>query len=119
MPTKTFTSYEFKEFVESNEVHHILLAYHPAYNRLAERAIQTVKYAFLQQMLHDAKYYQSHSLQRRKDSLLFVYCNTPHTITGLLTSEEIKKFKLCTHFSLLKPHLADHLFTEENLELSL
>ena len=41
-----FTSAEFQEFVSRNAIHHVLTSsYHPASNRLAERAIQTFKSA--------------------------------------------------------------------------
>ena len=39
-----FTSSEFQQFMPTNGIQHIRTApYHPASNRLAERALQTVK----------------------------------------------------------------------------
>lgn len=110
-----FKSAEFKEFMESNGVHHILTPpYHPASNGLAERAVQTVKDTFLKQMLHDAKYNTKRSLQHRIDSFLFSYRNTPHSMTGLIPSEVMFKFKPKTHLSLLKPHLANQMEVKQD-----
>lgn len=112
-----FKSVEFKEFLESNGVHHILTPpYHPASNGLAERAVQTVKDTFLKQMLHDAKYNTKRSLQHRIDSFLFSYRNTPHSMTGLVPSEIMFKFSPKTHLSLLKPHLTSQMeIKQENI----
>lgn len=109
-----FTSQEFKEFLESNGVHHTLSPpYHPASNGLAERAVQTVKNAFLKQMLHDNKQNHTRTLQHRIDSFLFAYRNTPHTMTGMSPAEAMFKFKPRTHLSLLKPHLADQMVNKQ------
>ncbi|XP_054278977.1 uncharacterized protein K02A2.6-like [Macrosteles quadrilineatus] len=109
-----FTSQEFNDFLSSNGIHHVLSPpYHPASNGLAERAVQTVKHALHRQLLHDAKYNQSRSLQHRIDSFLFSYRNTPHTITNLTPSEAVFKFKPRTQLSLLKPHLADQMLNKQ------
>lgn len=105
-----FKSQEFKEFLESNEIHHILTpSYHPASNGLAERAIQTVKNTFQKQMLHNSKHNTKRTLQHRIYSFLFSYRNTPHSITGLTPAETLFKFKPKKHLSLLKPHLANQM----------
>ncbi|XP_054287546.1 uncharacterized protein K02A2.6-like [Macrosteles quadrilineatus] len=109
-----FTSQEFNEFLSSNGIHHVLSPpYHPASNGLTERAVQTVKHALHRQLLHDAKYNQSRSLQHRIDSFLFSYRNTPHTITNVTPSEAVFKFKPRTQLSLLKPHLADQMLNKQ------
>ncbi|XP_054267315.1 uncharacterized protein K02A2.6-like [Macrosteles quadrilineatus] len=105
-----FTSAEFKEFLRSNGVHHVFSPpYHPPSNGLAERAVQTVKDAFLKQMLHDSAHKTNRTLQHRIDSFLFSYRNTPHSTTGVTPSEAFFKFKPRTHLSLLKPHLANDM----------
>lgn len=109
-----FTSHEFKEFLKSNGVHHTFSPpFHPPSNGLAERAVQTVKEAFLKQMLHDSTYKVNRSLQHRIDSFLFSYRNTPHSTTGIAPSEEFLKFKPRTHLSLLKPYLANEINSKQ------
>ncbi|XP_054289847.1 uncharacterized protein K02A2.6-like [Macrosteles quadrilineatus] len=104
-----FRSEEFYSFLKHNGVHHIFTPpYHPASNGLAERAVQTVKDAFRKQMLHDAKHNCSRSTQHRIDSFLFVYRNTPHSITGMTPSEAI------THLNPLKPHLASEIEVKQD-----
>lgn len=88
-----FTLQEFTEFVESNGFHDVLSPpHHPPSNGLAERAVQTVKNAFLKQILHETKNNLLRSLQHRIDSFLFAYRNTPHIMTGLSPSGTMFKF---------------------------
>lgn len=101
-----FTSQEFKEFLEANGVHHIA-PYHPASNGLVECSVQTVKNAFLRQLLHGGKFHQTRSLQHRIDSFLFAYRNTRHSMTGISPADAMFKHKPRTHLSLLKLHLAN------------
>lgn len=69
-----FKSVEFRDFLKSNGVHYVLTPpFHPTSNGLAERAVQTIKDAFLRQLLQDSKTKVNRSLQHCIDSLLFVY----------------------------------------------
>ncbi|XP_054284286.1 uncharacterized protein K02A2.6-like [Macrosteles quadrilineatus] len=102
-----FTSSEFKEFLTTNGIHHVLTPpYHPASNGLAERMVQTVKETFLKQLLHDQKNQPNRSIQHKIDNFLFTYRNTPHSITGCTPSEMFLKMKPRTPLSLLKPNLS-------------
>ncbi|XP_054283403.1 uncharacterized protein K02A2.6-like [Macrosteles quadrilineatus] len=110
-----FRSEEFDSLLKTIGVHRIFTPpYHPAFNGLAERAVQTVKDAFRKQMLHDAKHNCSRSIQHCIDSFLFVYQNTPHSITGMTPSEAIFKYKPKTHLNLLKPHLASEMEVKQD-----
>lgn len=105
-----FTSSEFNEFLKANGVNHVLTPpYHPASNGLAERMVQTVKESFLKQLLHDQKNSPNRTIQHKIDSFLFVYRNTPHSITGCSPSEILFKKKPRTPLTLLKPHLVGEM----------
>ncbi|XP_039396848.1 uncharacterized protein K02A2.6-like, partial [Mauremys reevesii] len=70
-----FVSQEFQNFMKANGIHHITSApYHPSTNGLAERFVQTMKNA-----LKSAK--GQHSIQKRLDTFLLSYRNTPHATT--------------------------------------
>lgn len=100
-----FTSGEFKQFLRSNGIKQTLvLAYHPASNGAAERAVQTVKAALLKQVLGEGS--QQLTLQRRLANFLLMYRSTPHAVTGVSPAELFLKRQLRTRFSLLKPSLA-------------
>ena len=76
----SFTSAEFQEFMKRNGIRHITSApYHPASNRLAERAVQTFKTTLKKTMPTDV----ATSLVR----FLFQYRITPHSTTGISPAE--------------------------------
>lgn len=105
-----FTSQEFKDFLKSNGVLHVLSPpYHPASNGLAERMVQTMKEGFRKQLLEDSNRQTSRTLQHRIDNFLFAYRNTPHSLTGLTPAEMFLKVKPRTPLSFLKPHLTTEM----------
>ncbi|KAG6929127.1 hypothetical protein G0U57_006262, partial [Chelydra serpentina] len=70
-----FIAQEFRNFIKANGIHHITSApYHPSTNGLAERCVQTMK-----QALKSAR--GQHSIQKRLDTFLLSYRNTPHATT--------------------------------------
>ncbi|CAM5155646.1 unnamed protein product [Natator depressus] len=70
-----FVSQEFQNFMKANGTHHITSApYHPSTNGLAERFVQTMK-----QALKLAR--GQLSIQKRLDTFLLSYRNTPHAMT--------------------------------------
>ena len=76
----TFTSYEFQEFMQKNEIVHVKSApYHLSSNGLAERAVQTLKRRIAQT--------SGTTLQERVSKFLFKYRLTPHSVTGVAPSE--------------------------------
>lgn len=76
----TFTSLEFREFMQRNGIVHIKSApYHPSSNGLAERAVQTFKRGIAR--------ISGNTLQERVSKFLFNYRITPHTVTGAAPSE--------------------------------
>ena len=75
----TFTSAEFKEFLQRNGVKHTTSApYHPASNGLAERAVQILKNGLKK---------SKGPLQTCINRLLFNYRITPQTTTGISPAE--------------------------------
>jgi len=94
----TFTSQEFGKFLKGNGIHHIRIApYHPASNRLAERAVQTLKTGLKKQPLA--------SLDTKLSRWLFDYRTTPHSTTGIAPVELLMGRRLQTRLSLLFPNL--------------
>lgn len=93
-----FTSEEFKVFLASNDIDHILCPpYHPASNGQAEKYVQTFKqmYNKLGKMATNEKVCK----------ILCVYRNTPHSVTGVSPSELFLKRAPRTLLSLVKPDM--------------
>ena len=60
-----------------NRIRHIISApYHPSINRLAERAVQTLK--------QDLKQINSNSVEEKLSRFLLKYQITPHNTIGIL-----------------------------------
>ena len=96
-----FSSQEFREFCESNNVIHVRTTpYHPKSNGLAERAVRTFKerYKAARANKTDADL----ALQR----FLISYRNTPQKSTGRAPAEILLGRKLRTKLDLLKPDTA-------------
>ena len=75
-----FTSEEFEDFLKQNEIRDIRTApYHPASNRLAERAVQTFK--------DGMKKMSGGSAETRASRFLTRYRITPQTLTGVSPAE--------------------------------
>ena len=95
----TFTSCEFKKFVQTNGIRHVLVSpYHPASNGLAERAVQTFKESM-------KKLSSSLSLQHRLSIFLHTQHVTPHSTTGVPPAELLMKRNLKTRLDLTRPTL--------------
>jgi ribosomal protein L21E len=96
----TFTSGEFREFMQGNGILHVTSApYHPATNGLAERGVQTLK--------QGVKKTQGGSLQERLSKFLFKYRLTPHSTTGVAPSEMLMGRKLRSRLDLLFPDMSE------------
>uniref|UniRef100_A0A8C3HCL2 Gypsy retrotransposon integrase-like protein 1 n=1 Tax=Chrysemys picta bellii TaxID=8478 RepID=A0A8C3HCL2_CHRPI len=92
-----FVSQEFQKFMKANGIHHITSApYHPSTNGLAERSVQTMK-----QALKSAR--GQLSIQKRLDTFLLSYRNTPHATTKASPAYLMMGRQLSTCFDLLKP----------------
>ena len=75
-----FVAREFEDFCKANGIQHVRVApYHPASNGLAERAVCTFKEGLKKQT--------TGSLSDHITRLLFEYCRTRHTITGISPAE--------------------------------
>lgn len=97
-----FTSAEFKDFVRYNGIRHTTSApYHPATNRLAERAVQTFK-SFLKKSPNG-------TLEDRFSKFLFHYRITPHSTTGTAPAELLLGRQPRSRFDLIRPNLAQHV----------
>ena len=91
-----FTSKEFATFLEQNGVHHVTIPqYHPATNGLAGRFVQTFKDAMKCSKATEKTEYQLQTF--------LIYCNRPHSTTGISPAELIYGRPLRTRMDLLKP----------------
>ncbi|RXN35131.1 putative protein K02A2.6-like protein [Labeo rohita] len=92
-----FVSQEFANFLKANHVKHIRSApYHPAMNGQAERIVQSLK-----QALKASK--GSSTLQKRLETFLLTYRNTPHPTTKESPSLLFLGRQLRTRLDALKP----------------
>ncbi|XP_054272756.1 uncharacterized protein K02A2.6-like [Macrosteles quadrilineatus] len=99
-----FTSAEFREFLSRNGIKFTLSPpYHPASNGAAERCVQEVKKNLQRQVIESQLV--GVTLQHKLDNFLFVYRNTPSTVTGLSPAELFLQWKPRTKLTLLKPNL--------------
>ena len=93
-----FTSAEFQKFADENGIAHQKVApYHPAFNGLAERAIQTFKEGIKK---------LSGLPETRSSWFLFAYCTTPQASTGVSPAFLMFGRTLCTRLDLLFPNTA-------------
>ena len=90
----SFTSEEFRQFMQNNGVHHIMTSpYHPSSNGLAERAVQT--------FTSGMKKLSEGTLESWVTRFLFHYCTTPHVTTGQSRAELMLGRQLRTRLGLL------------------
>lgn len=93
-----FVSSEFKVFLQGNGVKHTMSApYHLVSNGLAERVVQTVKQGL--------KKVKDGTMSSRLAKVLFTYCITPQSITGLASAELMLGRRPHTCLDLLKPNM--------------
>ena len=78
-----FESAEYEEFLRQNGIQRILVSpYHPSSNGLAERFVQTFKYAMESSADDPAS-----SIQRRVQNVLLSYRSTPQATTGSFSAK--------------------------------
>ena len=103
-----FTSTEFAEFLKGNQIKHIMSApYHLAFNGLAERFVQTMKWTLKASMK------QGKSINHRLAEFLFEYRATPHGTTNVSPSELFLKRNLRKRFNLMIPNTKGHLTAKQ------
>ena len=92
-----FTSSEFQEFAQCNNIRHVRIApYHPSSNGLAERAVQTFKLGIKKQL--------TGTLQTKLSRFLFHYRLTPNTTTGVAPAELLLTRRPRSHLDSVVPH---------------
>ncbi|KAK3089020.1 hypothetical protein FSP39_000173 [Pinctada imbricata] len=105
----SFTSREFKQFLQRNGIKQINSApYHPASNGLAEKAVQTFKQAM--------KKIKSGTIQEKINNFLFRYRITPHTTTGASPAELLMKRKLKSKLDLVFPNMEEKVVNKQNIQ---
>ena len=104
-----FSSSEYEEFLHQNGIQQILVSpYHPSSNGLAERFVQTFKYALDASASDPAS-----SLQERIQNFLRCYRSTPHATTGISASKLFLQRELRTRHSLTKQDLTSQVATQQ------
>ena len=102
-----FTSSEFAEFTERNQIRHVKIApYHPSSNGLAERAVQTCKMGMKKQL--------TGTVQTKLPRFLFHYRLTPHTTTGVAPAELLLKRRPRSHLDCIVPSLKDRVLQQQH-----
>ena len=109
----TFTS---EEFMKQNRIKHTFSApYHPSFNGLAERAVQTSK-----QVLHQMQE-EKGSITEKLPKFLFKYRISPHSTTGVPPAELLMgrklRYKLDLH-TTAKPNEQSATITNDTEETS-
>ena len=97
-----FTSSEFQEFAQRNNIRHVHIApYHPSSNGLAERAVQTFKLGIRKQL--------AGTLQTKLSCFLFHYRLTPNTTTGVAPAELLLTRRPRSHLDFVVPQLKNRV----------
>ena len=104
-----FQSAEYEEFLQQNGIQRILVSpYHPSSNGLAERFVQTFKYA-----LESSASDPSCSLQQRIYNFLLSYRSTPHATIGSSPAKLFLQRELRTWLSLVKSDVTSHVIRQQ------
>ena len=105
-----FRSAEHEEFLRQNGIQRILVSpYYPSSNRLAERFVQTFKYA-MESSADDP----SSSIQRRIQNFLISYRSTPHATTGSSPAKLFLQRELRTRLSLVTPDIGSCVASQKD-----
>lgn len=97
-----FTSEEFRMFLRSNGIRHVLTApYHPSTNGIAERFVQSLKQGL--------KKSDVHPFHLRLQNFLLTYRNTPHATTGESPAILLMGRRLRSRLDLVKPSLTSEV----------
>ena len=105
-----FESAEYEEFLRQNGIQRILVSpYHPSSNGLAERFVQTFKYAMESSADDPAS-----SIQRRIQNFLLSYRSTPQATTGSFSAKLFLQRELRTWLSLVTPYIASHVASQQD-----
>ena len=99
-----FFAHEFKDFLRSNKIKHMLNApYHPAFNSKAERAVKTFK-----RSMKTAK--GDPGTQNEKILPFLLSCRTtPYSTTGCIPAELLINRRLHRRLDLLRPDLREKI----------
>ena len=95
----SFTSEEFKVFMEKNGIKHVTSApYHPSSNRLVKRVVQTVKRGLCQ--------VEEFTIEKKSSMFLSKYRITPHSTTGISPSKLLMGICLKCRLDNLFPNIS-------------
>ena len=105
-----FQSAEYEEFLRQNGIQRILVSpYHPSSNGLAERFLQTFKYAMESSADDPAS-----SIQRRIQNFLLSYRSTPHATTGSSPAKLFLQRELRTRLSLVTSDIGSRVASQQD-----
>ena len=105
-----FQSAEYEEFLRQNGIQRILVSpYHPSSNGLAERFVQTFKYAMESSADDPAS-----SIQRRIQNFLLSYRSKPHATTSSSPGKLFLQRELRTRLSLVTPDIGSRVASQQD-----
>ena len=100
------STFSLKQFVNSNGIKHVTSApYHPSFNGLAERAVQTMK--------RGLKNTAGATIQEKPSKFLFTYRLTPHSTTRVSPAELLMGHRLRSRLDLLFPDIRDRVQSQQ------
>lgn len=106
-----FMSEEFDTFLVNNGIKHITSApYHPATNRLEERAVQIVKKGLKKET--------AGTTETRLAKILMAYWTTPQSTTGVTPAELLQGRRSRTRLDILKPNLCQRVERQQSHQKS-
>ncbi|XP_054707489.1 uncharacterized protein K02A2.6-like [Uloborus diversus] len=106
---RSFTSYEFRQFLKMNGIKHSPSApYHPATNGQAEKLVQGFKASLKSSQSEPG------DINVKLQRYLMQYRITPHSLTGETPSFLFLKRCIRTRLDILKPNVREHVMQKQS-----
>lgn len=105
-----FSSLDFKVFMESCDINHILVSpYKPSSNGAAESTVKIIKNCLKKAII------EKQDWQLALDKFLLYYRSTPHSLTGKSPAQLLFGRNLRTHYDIIRPSIEDRVRDKQNV----